>query len=95
MLKAIGCANDVLQTHGYTYVQVRDTLDILIKDVRGNKGNRNHVLHGCKLSTKYIKADNHFSTDHQFVKGVYKIQSGIENTMSTSEKGTCLHLLKT
>ena len=31
MLKAIGDANDVLLTRGYTYSQGRDALDILIK----------------------------------------------------------------
>ena len=85
MLKDIGDANDVLQTRGYKYLQGRDALDLISKEVRENEGDCDHVLHGCKFGTKYIKSDNHISTDHQFAKGVYKIQSGIENTMSPIE----------
>ena len=77
MLKDIGDANALIQTRGYTYAQVHDAIDILIKEVRENKGNQDHVLHGCKLDTKYIKVDNHLSTDDQFAEGVHKIQSGI------------------
>ena len=77
MLKYIGDTNAVLQTRGYIYVQGCDALDLLIKYVRGNNGNRDHVLHGCKLGTKYIKADTHLCTDHQFAEGFYKIQSDI------------------
>ena len=77
MLKSIGDANDVLKTSGYKYVQGRDALDLLIKEVRGEKGDRDHILHGCKLCKKNIKADNHLSTDHKFSKGFYKNQSGI------------------
>ena len=86
MLKNVVDANYVLRTHGYTYAQVCDALDILIKQVRLNKRDCDYVLHGCKLGTKYIKADNHLSTDHQFAKGVYKIQSGIENKILPSGK---------
>ena len=77
-LKAIGDANYVLQTRGYEYVHCLDVFDIFIKEVRENKDDRDHVLYGCKLSTKYIQANNHLSTDHQFSMGVYKIQSNIE-----------------
>ena len=86
MIKFIGDANSVLHTCRYKYSQGRDAIDLIIKQVRINKGNRDHVLHGCKLGTKYIKADNHISTDHQFLKGVYKIKSGIENTITTNKK---------
>ena len=95
MLKDIGDSNAVLHTRGYTYAQVHDALDILIEEVRYNKGDRDHVFHECKLSTKYIKADNHLSTYHQFEKGVYKIQYVIENTISPSEKRFYVRLLKT
>ena len=74
ILKAIGDDNAVLQTRGYKYAQVHYALDIIIKQVRENKGDRDHVLNGRKLGQKYIKADNHLSTDHQFTKGVNKIQ---------------------
>ena len=94
MLKYIGDANAVLQTRWYTYAQGRDALDLLIKEVRENKGDRKHVLHGCKLGTIYNKDDNHISTDHQFTKGVYKIHSSIENTISSSENKSCMSLLK-
>ena len=84
MLKSIGNDNAVMHTRGYTYAQGLDALDILIGEVRENKGDCDHVLHGWKLSTKYLKADNHLSTDHQFAKGVYKIQSGIDTMTSSS-----------
>ena len=73
ILKSIGDENTVIKTRGYTYSQGCDAHDLIIKEFRENKGNREHVLHGCKLGTKYIKADNHLSTDHQFAKGMYKI----------------------
>ena len=95
MLKAIGDANTLIQTHVYKYAQGRDVIYLLIREVRENKGDRDHVLHGCKLGTKYIKADNHLYTDHQFAKGVYKIQSGIENKIFPSGKWACVRLQKT
>ena len=85
MLKSIGDSNAVLKTRSYTYSQDRDELDLLIKQVMENKGDHYHILHGCKISKKYIKADNHLSTDYQFVKGVYQIKSGIDTTFSPSE----------
>ena len=84
MEKSIGNANAVIHTRGYTYAQGLGEIDILIGEIRENKGDCDHVLHGWKLSTKYIKADNYLSTDHQFAKGVYKIQSGIDNMISPS-----------
>ena len=39
MLKAICDSNAVLHTHRYTYAQGRDAPNILIKEVRVNKGN--------------------------------------------------------
>ena len=94
MLKAIGDSNDVLQTHRYTFAQGRDALNILIKEVRVNKGNWDNVLHGFMIG-KTKKTDNHLSTDHQFAKGVYKIQSGIENKILPSGKWACVRLQKT
>ena len=52
MEKSIGNANAVLHTRGYTYAQGLDALDILIGEVRENKGDRDHILHGCKLGKK-------------------------------------------
>ena len=95
MEKSIGNANAVIHTRGYTYAQGLDALDILIGEVRENKGDCDHVLYGWKLSTKYIKADNYLSTDHQFAKSVYKIHSGIGKTMSPSEKKAYGRLLNT
>ena len=77
ILKTIGEANAVLQTHGYTYSHSRDALDLIIKYVGEIKGNCDHVLHWRRLGKKYTKADNNLSTDHKFAEGVYKIQSGI------------------
>ena len=84
MVKSIGNSNAVLHTRGYTYAQGLGEIDILIGEIRENKGDCDHVLYGWKLSTKYIKADNYLSTDHQFAKGVYKIQFGIDNMISSS-----------
>ena len=50
----------------------------------------------CATLAKYIRADNHLYTDHQFAKGVYfKKKSVIKNTISTSEKQACVLFLKT
>ena len=94
MLKSICGADDVLQTHPYIYGQGRDTLDLLIKLVRESKGNREHILHGCRIGKKCTKSDNYLSTGHQFAKGVYNVHSDIENIMSLSEILDFVRLLK-
>ena len=94
MLSEIDFVTKYIQNSGRSLSECRDALDSLIDACDEDKSNPESKLFGCRLGKRYISPESSIVLCPAFEKGVVKIQKGLENTMTESEKIATSALLK-
>lgn len=93
-MNAISSLHGQLQVHGLQRYKGQSMIDATINAINEHKNNAEHPLYCCEWKGAHSKLGNKHETDKHFCSGLYKIQTGKENTLTTNEKTACLWLLK-